>query len=267
MHIIVCMKQVPDPEGPRECFEINCKDMRVEPRGIAPVLSLFDENALEAALKIKDADKDNVKITVLGVGKKVSNAVMLKALAAGADTLIKMEDPDFDAAVLDSRATAHVLAKAIEKLRPVDLVLVGRQAADWNAGYSGAALAGILGFPFITLAKKVEADNNVVKVERLLDDGYETVSAALPAVIMVSNEVGELRYPAMKDRRTAKKKPITTLTAADIGHEAAAKSRLKLKILYTPEMETGDCLMITADSLAGAGKKLVEQLKKDGVLQ
>ena len=96
MHIIVCIKQVPDPEGPSESFDINTELNQVNPIGIPPVLSLFDENALEAALRIKDAHGQDTKITILSIGKRVSNAVMIKALAAGADELIKVEDPCFD---------------------------------------------------------------------------------------------------------------------------------------------------------------------------
>lgn len=121
MHIVVCMKQVPDPESPSESFAINQETMRVEPRGIPPVMSLFDENALEAALKVKDADRAGTKVTVLSAGKKVPDAVMLKSLAAGADELFKIEGPDLDNMALNARGTAHVLAKAIEKIGDADL--------------------------------------------------------------------------------------------------------------------------------------------------
>ena len=93
MKLIVCIKQVPDPEGPRESFVINHETGKVEPQGIPPVLSLFDENALEAALRIKDKDPGNVQVTLLSLGKKVSSAVMLKALAAGAYLSLKVRSP------------------------------------------------------------------------------------------------------------------------------------------------------------------------------
>ena len=118
MHIVVCIKQAPDHEGPRESYEIDQDALRVVPRGIPPVLSLFDENALEAALRIKD-NSDDVKVTILSIGKKVSNAVMVRALAAGADELAKVEDERFDSHELDSWATAGVMAKTMSSaMRP-----------------------------------------------------------------------------------------------------------------------------------------------------
>lgn len=266
MHIVVCIKQVPDPEGSRDAFEINQDTMQVEPRGIPPVLSLFDENALEAALQIKDADKAGTKVTVLSIGKRVSDAVLLKSLAAGADELLRVEDPRFDAADLDSYGAADVLAAAVKKMGDVDLVLTGRQAADWNAGQTGLALAKKLECPCVTLARKVTAADGGVVVERVLADGYETVKAPLPSVVMVSNEIGELRYPAMKERREAKKKPKNGWTAADMGYDAPPARKVTLKKLFYPEMEEGACEMIQAESGAEAGRKLAEKLKSEQII-
>ena len=266
MRIIVCIKQVPDPEGPRESFVINEATNCVEPSGIPPVLSLFDENALEAALKIKDADKDNVTVSVLSIGKKVSNAVMVKALAAGADELLKVEDDAFESGNLDSFATASVLASAIKKAGNYDLILVGRQAADWNAGQVGINIAGMLDVPCVTLAKKVVPENGSVIVDRVLPNGDETVKTQLPAVVMVSNEVGELRYPAMKERRNAKNKPVTAWEKGDIGLSDMPKNKIVLKRLFKPELKEKACKIITGATLAEAGKNLALKLKEDGIV-
>ncbi len=266
MHIIVCIKQVPDPEGPRDSFVINEQENKVEPKGIPPVMSLFDENALEAALRIKDADKDNVKITILSIGKRVSDAVMIKALAAGADALLKVEDPLFDSAALDSSTTAQALAAVIKKINDYDLILVGRQAADRNAGQVGINLAGILNIPCITLAQKVETEGSHVIVERVRSNGYTVVQSAMPAVVMVSNEIGELRYPAMKERREAKKKPKTAWKVDDIGFEGLSDNKIILKRLYTPVMETGQCNMIEGDTLEETARNLAKTLKNNGMI-
>ena len=266
MRIIVCIKQVPDPEGPRESFTINEEANCVEPQGIPPVLSLFDENALEAALRIKDKDKENVQITILSIGKKVSNAVMIKALAAGADELIKVEDDAFETGKLDSFATASILASAIKKFGNYDLILVGRQAADWNAGQVGINLASILDLPCITLAQSVVPDRNQIVAERVLKNGYETVKTNLPAVVMVSNEIGELRYPAMKERRIAKSKPVTAWSTGEIGLSDIPKNRIRLKRLFVPELPESNCLMISGKTLSEAGRNLALKLKEDGVL-
>ncbi len=266
MHIIVCIKQVPDPEGPRESFVINEQLNVVEPQGIPPVMSLFDENALEAALRLKDKDKENVKVTILSIGKRVSDAVMIKALAAGADELIKVEDPVFDSAALDSVMAAQVLAAAIKKIDDYSLILVGRQAADWNAGQVGTNLAGLLNLPCITMAQKVETEGNSVIVERVTSGGYTVVQTDLPAVVMVSNEVGELRYPAMKLRRDAKNKPKTAWKMDDISLESLNEKKLVLKRLFTPVMEAGQCEMIDGDSPEKAADQLVKALKEVGVI-
>ncbi len=266
MHIIVCIKQVPDPEGPRDSFEINSELNKVLPIGIPPVLSLFDENALEAALRIKDEFGQTAKITVMSIGKRVANAVMLRALASGADELLKVEDTVFESGIHDSISTADAISKAIKKTEKYDLILVGRQAADWNSGQVGIYIAAKLGIPCITLAQKVEVESNHVMIERLRTNGYETVKTPLPAVVMVSNEIGELRYPAMKERREAKKKPITQWNAEDIGFHPSTSNRLVLKKLYAPVLETSHCKMIEGDTAEEAGKLLAKQLLEDQVI-
>ena len=203
MHIVVCMKQVPDPEGPKDSFEIDQEAMKVVPRGIPPVLSLFDENALEAALRLKDVDKENNRVTILTVGNRISTAVILKALSAGADDVVKVEDDLFESGRLDSMGTAAVLAAAVNKMEDVDIVLVGRQSADWNAGVTGIGLGMLLKRPVAVNAMKVEADGSHFMVDRVIPGGHEKVRLPRPAVVAVSNEIGELRYPTMLQRKQA----------------------------------------------------------------
>jgi len=266
MNILVCMKQVPDPEGPQDCFAINPDTVRVEPRGIPPVLSLFDENALEAALRIKDERGEGTKITLVTLGGRVSNAVLQKALAVGADDLVKVEGEAFDPAGLDSFGTASLLAAAIRRIGTYDLILAGRQAADWNAGQVGIFLGGILGLPVVTLARKVEIREEHVVVERLLPNGSETVRTKLPAVVVASNEVGELRYPTMIQRRQAKKKPVTAWGASDIGIEDVPRNRVALKRLFAPEMRVGQCRLVDGGTPDEAGRNLARRLRDDGIL-
>ena len=264
MHIIVCMKQVPDPEGPRDAFEINHSSGMVEPRGIPPVLSLFDENALEMALRIKDVSPGGAKISVLSIGKRISNAVMLKALAAGADELVKVEDGSLEAGLLDSFATAHVLAAVINKL-PYDLIIVGRQAADFNDGQVGIGLGHLLDRPVVTLAQAVVVRDGDIRIERVLANGYEVVKAPIPAVIVASNEVGELRYPTMIQRREAKQKPVHTWGLKDIGLATLPSARLRRKRIYAPELKLRQC-RILGGTPAEAGRNLVLQLKEDRMI-
>jgi electron transfer flavoprotein beta subunit len=267
MEIIVCIKQVPDPEGAQDCFAIHREPLRVEPRGIPPVLSLFDENALEAALRVKEARKErDVKITVLSMGKRISNAVLQKALAAGADALVKVEDDVFESGAVDSYATACVLASAIKKIGKFDLVLTGRQAADWNAGQVGIGIAHLLRIPAVVLVRKVEVEGAHAISERLTASGYEIVKTPLPALLVTSNEVGAMRYPTMLQRREAKKKPVVSWGMADVGLEERLQNRLVLKRLFAPQMRKRQCQFIEGETPAEAGRKLAQRLRSDGVI-
>jgi electron transfer flavoprotein beta subunit len=265
MRIIVCIKQTPDHEGQRDAYEINHELNRVEPRGIPPVLSLFDENALEAALRIKDR-KDDVKITLVSIGKRIANAVMLRALAAGADELIKMEDERFESHQLGTDGTALVMAETIKRIGDCDLILAGRQASDWNNGYMGIRLGKILNIPCITFARKLEVHSEFLTVHRVMDNGYEIVKSKLPAVVMVTNELGELRYPAMKERREAKNKPIQTWSGKDVSLDSSASGKLELKRLYYPELKMTDCRFIDGDTPSQAGINLAKRLYNNTIL-
>lgn len=263
MHIIVCIKQVPDPEGDWEAFEIMEDGLTVTPRGVPPVLGVFDENALEAALRIRDAAAAPVRITVLSIGKRVADAVMIKALAAGADEVIKLEDPLLKTAGLSSMAAAKVLASVIQKIGTCDLILTGRQSSDLNAGKTGIYLGLHLNIPVISMAKKVDAEGGQVRARRLIPGGHEVVVADLPALVVVSNEVGELRYPAMKVRREARKKPILKMTMEEIsinGVDLRGEPPLVLTRLVHPVLPEKKCHYFPSDDPAAAGKDLVRRL-------
>jgi electron transfer flavoprotein beta subunit len=267
MEIIVCIKQVPDPEGSQDCFAIDREALRVEPRGIPPVLSLFDENALEVALRVKDARKEgDVEITVVSMGKKISNAVLQKALAVGADALVKVEDDALESGAVDSCVTACVLAAAIKKIGKYDLILAGRQAADWNAGQVGIGIAHLLGIPAVALVRKVDVVGGHAISERVTASGYEIVKTPLPALLVASNEVGELRYPTMIQRRDAKRKPVVSWRMAEVGVEGRLQTRLVLKGLFAPEMRKRQCQFIEGQTPAQAGRKLAQRLRSDGLI-
>jgi electron transfer flavoprotein beta subunit len=231
------------------------------------VLSLFDENGLEAALRIKDANEgQDVKITVVSVGKKISNAVMQKALAVGADELVKVEDDAFESGALDSHATASILAPAIKKLGKWDLILAGRQVADWNAGQVGIGIARVLEIPAVTFVKRLEVKGDHAILERVTASGYEVIKTPLPALIVASNEVGVMRYPTMIQRREAKKKPVVSWGAADLGLEGALQNRLILRRLFAPEMREGECVVVEGEPPAEAGRNLADRLANDRII-
>jgi electron transfer flavoprotein beta subunit len=150
VNMIVCVKQVIDPEAPPVSFKVDTASNKVvPPAGVPPVINPFDENAMEAALKIKDAKGG--KITALSLGVNLNRDVVRKPLAMGADELILLEDDAFNEG--DSWSIAYALAMAIKKIGTYDIIFCGRQAADWDAGQVGSGIAEILGLPSVTLAK------------------------------------------------------------------------------------------------------------------
>jgi electron transfer flavoprotein beta subunit len=238
--IAVCAKQVVDPEAPLSLFQI-AEDGRnlVPPPGTPPVLSSFDENALEAALKIKDAV--GAKIVVISMGNKLAKPVLKKTIAAGADELILLEDEQFEA--LESNGTAQVLAKAIEKVGGIDLILCGRQAADTDAGQVGIGIASILGIPAITVAQKVEASDGKIRVERVTGDGYEVFEASTPVLVTASNEIGELRFPPLKAVMAANKVQPTVWSADELGLDLTGSARTELVKYFVPDRNI-ECEMV-----------------------
>jgi electron transfer flavoprotein beta subunit len=262
MNIIVCCKQVLDPEAPPSSFKIDPTGNKVvPPSNVPPVVSPFDENAVEAALRIKD--KQGGKITVISLGNNLTRDVVKKPLSMGADELVLLEDPAFEDG--DSWATAYALAMAIKKVGEYDLIFCGRQAADWDAGQVGSGIAEVLGIPAVTLAKKVDIVDSKARVERVLADGYQVIEVNLPALITVSNELGEPRYATLKGIMAAAKKQPTVWKPADIGVEpsktGAAGRKTKLLKLFQPVRE-GKCELVAADSPAEAGTKLADKLRE-----
>lgn len=246
MHLVVCAKQIPDPETPPAAFRIDAAANAVVPTaGISPVLSPFDAQAAEAALRIKEQQQGgDTKITVISLGKESAQAAIKQVLAMGADEGVLLADDAFEGG--DSFTTASALAAAIRKLGDVDAVFCGRQAADWDMGQVGIGVAELLGWPCAIVAKDVQAapsgtapgEGVAFTVQRVLADGFETVRVPLPAVVTVSNELGDPRYPKLQQIMQAARKTVTTWTAADLALDAgavgASGARLRLERLEQP---------------------------------
>ena len=162
MHVVVCAKQIPDPETPPSAFRIDeAKNEVIPAQGISPVLSQFDGIAAEAALRIKEASGDT-KVTVISLGKESAQAAIKQVLAMGADEGVLLEDDAFQNG--DSYTTAKTLATAIQKLGDVDAVFCGRQAADWDMGQVGLGIAELLGWPALTIGKDVQVLDGTIAV-------------------------------------------------------------------------------------------------------
>jgi electron transfer flavoprotein beta subunit len=234
MNIIVCVKQVIDPEAPPASFKIDAANNKAEMKGAPPVIDPYGEFAVEAALRLKEAKGG--KITVISLGINLLREVIKKPLAMGADELILLEDEAFTKG--DGWTTAYALATAIKKTGEFDLILCGREASDTNAGQTGPAIAEILGLPCVVLARKIEQTDNQIKVEKVTSSGYDVIESLLPAVVTVSNEIGQPRYPTIKGIMAAKKIEPIIWKSSDIGFDTtAASQRTKISKLFQPVHE------------------------------
>lgn len=248
MKVVVCIKEIPDPEIAAAVFAVDEKARRVVPLpGLPSVTSPFDEQAIELALRLRERH-GGASITLLTLGAESARSMVKRGLALGADDAVLLVDPAFDDG--DSYTTARVLAAAIAKIGAVDLILTGRQAADGDCGVVGCGIAELLGLPAVTFAAEAAFDGGTLVVERALGDGTETVSTPLPAVVTVSHEVGAVRHPSLRETMKAARKPVAVWTAADLGldaaHVGAPGARRVLERLYVPVTD------VTCEFIAGA---------------
>jgi electron transfer flavoprotein beta subunit len=262
MNMIVCCKQIPDPEAPPASFKIDPSTRTVIlPPGFPPVISPFDLNAVEAALRIKD--RSGGTVSILSLGNNLLPEVIKKPLSMGADEIVLLEDEAFEGG--DSWSTAHALAMAIKKIGAYDIIFCGRQAADGDCGQVGPGIAELLGIPSITLAKDVEIVDGAARVGRVLEDWYEVVETTLPAAITVSNELGEPRYPTIKGIMASTKKQPVRWKPVDIGLEpaqagASGRSTRILK-LFQPVREA-TCEIVSGGSPDEIGANLASKLRE-----
>jgi electron transfer flavoprotein beta subunit len=258
LEIIVCAKQIPDPEAPLSDVRVDAEKKEVivdAPQVISP----FDENALEAALRIKE--EVGAKITVLSMGKKVSDQVMRKTLAAGADKLVFLQDDAFEN--LDSYSTASVLADAIRKIGEYDLILTGRQAGDWDFGQVGLILGELLGLPCVSLAREIKVKDGNVLAKKIVLGGYEEVKAKMPALVTASNEVGELRYIS-KTRLLAMLRgaaPVPTWKSGDFVSAGEKLQKMNIVELSSPPDMRRDCEILKGSTPDEKAEKLAAIFK------
>ncbi len=213
MKIVVCVKYVPDATGERGFAGDNTVD-RDASDGL---LSELDEYAVEQALQIAD-DGDDVEVVALTVGPDDAADAIKRSLQMGASAGIHVLDDDIHGS--DALATSAILAAAIKHADP-DLVLCGMASTDASMGVVPSMIAERLGWPAATLGATLELDERTVTIRRDTDVSSLTVQADLPAVVSVTDQSGEARYPSMRGILAAKKKPVEELTLADLGIDAA----------------------------------------------
>ncbi len=263
MHIVVCIKQVP-----------NTTDVRINPEtntlvrdGVESIINPFDENAIEAALQLKD--EHGAKVTVISMGPPQAESALRDALALGCDEVRLVSDRAF--AGSDTWATSYALAQAIKSLGGADLILCGKQAIDGDTAQVGPGIAEFLGLPVVTYIRKLELldDGARVRVERVFEDGYEVIESEMPVVLTVLKEMNIPRLPSLKGRMRAKRAEIPVLSAEAIGAEeekvGLKGSPTRVVRIFSPPKKTGG-MRIDGTSPLDAARLLVEKLKEQRVI-
>jgi electron transfer flavoprotein beta subunit len=213
LRIVVTVKYVPDATGDRRFAE----DTTTDRESVDGLLSELDEYAVEQALRISEAHGD-AEVTVLTVGGDDAKDALRKALSMGADKAVHVNDEDIHGT--DALGTSLILAKAIERTG-FDLVVSGMASTDGTMGVVPALLAERLGVPQVTLLSEVSVEGGTVTGRRDGDAATEQLEAQLPAVVSVTDQSGEARYPSFKGIMAAKKKPVESLDLDDLGIDAA----------------------------------------------
>ena len=220
MKIVVCVKYVPDAQSDRTFNESDNTTDRV---GVDGLLSELDEYAVEAGLKLAesaDGGAENSIVTILTVGPDRAADAIKKALQMGAHAGVHVNDEAIHGS--DAAATSLILAEAVKKIGSPDLILTGMASTDGTMGVVPAMLAERLGLPQVTLASELIVEGGTATIRRDGDLASETISASLPALVSVTDQINEPRYPSFKGIMAAKKKPVETWTLADLGLDAGS---------------------------------------------
>jgi electron transfer flavoprotein beta subunit len=214
MKVITIIKQVPDAEA-----RIKASPNGIDLEGATFVIDGMDEYGVEQAIRLKEAGQVT-EIVAVALGPKRFEEAIRTALAMGADRAIHIETDE----VLDPIAQAKTLVGLV-KSEAATLVFVGGKEADWDSAALGPALAEGLGWPHSDWTTKLELSSNIANVTHDSDDGYETLTLPLPAVITTQQGLNEPRYPTLPNIMKAKKKEIKKLSLADAGGSSAKTSR------------------------------------------
>jgi electron transfer flavoprotein beta subunit len=268
MKILVCMKQVLDPDVPARDFQID-SEKREAKRGSANLVTdIFSENALETALQLRQAGQG--QITALCYGGEQGEDVLRKALAMTADHAVLVAREG--ASNPDPETVAKVLAAAIRKLGTFDLILVGRESGDWGVGQTGGLLAAELGLPFLALVDRIEAAGSGLRLRRQTDVGFEVAECAPPVLLTITNSDSNVpRIPKTRDVMMSYRKPLQKWSLADLGLDAAAlrdgRTFYEVVELYVPKKDVR-CEFVEGDSLedkvAAFARKVAEVVNAVG---
>jgi electron transfer flavoprotein alpha/beta subunit len=233
LNIIVCIKQVPDTAEVR----INPETGTLIREGVPSIINPFDMHAIEAGLQLRE--KVGGKVTVLTMGPPQAESALRDALAMGADDAVLLSDRAF--AGSDTWATSNILSKAILKLG-ADVIICGKQAIDGDTAQVGPEVAEFINIPHISYVRRIDdIAEKTIKVQRLMDEGYDVVESSLPVLLTVVKELNEPRLPSLKGKMAAKKAEIKKWGLDDIGVEEVdiglKGSPTKVKNVFAPEVK------------------------------
>ncbi|MDA1358860.1 electron transfer flavoprotein subunit beta/FixA family protein [Glycomyces luteolus] len=250
MNIVVLVKQVPDSGLARQLDA----QLRVDRNGANNVMGELDEYAVEAALQLKEAHGGEV--TVLNLGPSQAMETVRKVLAMGADKAVHIEDDAVGGS--DALTTSAILAAALGRLE-WDLVIAGAESTDSGMGVMPHLLAARTGAPALTGARKIDTDGTAITVEHQRTNGYDVLSANLPAIVSVWDTINTPRYPSLKGIMAAKRKPVETLSLADLGVTEAGPAAAGNEVLSAAERPARTAGQIVTDEGQG-GVALAEFL-------
>lgn len=231
MNIIVCIKQVPDTAE----IKINPETNTLMREGVPSIINPFDLNAIEAAIQIKE--EVGGKVTALTMGPPQAETALREAVSMGVDEVVLLSDRAF--AGSDTWATSYTLAKAIKKLG-ADIIFCGKQAIDGDTAQVGPETAEFLDVPHISYIRKIEeVRDSSIRVQRMMDEGYDVVESSLPVLLTVVKELNQPRMPSLRGKMAAKKAEIKTMGMADIEAEENSLglkgSPTQVKNIFAPE--------------------------------
>ncbi len=267
MHIVVCTKQTPDSAA-----KLTVDNTGKVSWGDSPiVINPWDEYAVEEALLIKERLGGDTRVTVISMGPDAALEALKHAIAMGADEAIRIWEDDM--ADSDTLATSYALAKAVEKMGDVDLVLLGKSAIDSQTGQVTVATARRLGFSPLTYVIKIrnlDPAAQSITVEQLLEEGRQVVQGPLPAVVGTVKGINEPRYPSFMGIRKATRAQYPLWSAADIGADksklGSSGSGVHWEHITLPPAREGSAELIAADSPEDAARILVDKLLAEKVI-
>jgi electron transfer flavoprotein beta subunit len=256
LKIIACIKQVPDSEA-----KVKAENGKVS-WGDAPlVINPFDEYAVEGALQQKESQGGTV--TALCIGPESAKEALKHALAMGADDAILISDPALEN--IDTQGAARILAAVVQKIGGVDMLVFGRQTLDNGAGLTSTQTARVLGWPMLGLAGQIKVEDGTVRVDRVIEEGRQSISAKLPAVLSVVQSIGEPRYPSFMGIRKASKATIPVWSLSDLGTSAPEPVVKRAELMNPPVQET-TIEIISGESPAEIADKLADKILAEKIL-